>query len=387
MGIGVCLWLALQQFCVGWSGEMPALIRPQIAGVLLFTWMFCAAVSRKPLLRDWILIPAATCLWANLHGSFIMGPLMLATLGIGRGIDVWRRTGTLRAVWRDARSMHWLLIAELAAIAALINPYGLGLYTEVLTFSSNGNLAMLVDWEPLTLRTSQGRSFVSVVLLLVPLYRLSPRRIGLGETLLLAGLGVWTLWTSRMLIWWAIPAAYYAALHLNAIRQRQRGIIVQPTRAGINSVIAVGALWMSFALSPLGVFLMHHKQPPLKASLSADTPLGAVEYLQKMKQPMRGQVFNSYEWGDYLNWAGPQNIQLFVNSHVHLIPSEIWQAYLNISHGNANVDDQLSKYGVNYVVIDHRQLSGLKNQLKSDAKWRLAYEDGIATVFIRKKLI
>ena len=153
------------------------------------------------------------------------------------------------------------------------------------------------------------------------------------------------------------------------------------------TVVAVGACWIGFALSPIGVFAMHRKQLPLKNSVSADTPLGAVEYLLKQKEPLRGQVFNSYEWGDYLLWAGPKNLQLFVNSHVHVIPREIWQSYLGISRASSSWDDQLDRYGVNYVVIDHRVLSGLMSQLKNDERWRLGYQDGIAAVFIRKKLI
>lgn len=388
LGMGVCLWLAMQQFCVGWA-EMPTLIRPQIAGVLIYTWIFCRAVSRQPRLSDWYLVPLATCLWANLHGSFVMGPLMLAILSVGRGIDVLRRTGSWRALWRDRRVLHWFLIAELSAVAALINPYGLGLYTEVLTFAQSANLADLVDWEPLTLRSGQGRGLMSVALMLMILYRLSPRRVSLGEFLLLAGLGVWTMWASRMLIWFAIPAAYFAAVHWNAVSRRgkQAAALVPPRRSGLCSVAAVGAVWMGFALSPIGTLVMHQKEQPLKASVSADTPVGAVEYLLKMKEPIRGQVFNSYEWGDYLSWAGPKNMPIFVDSHVHIIPREVWQAYLTISRTGLKWDDQLDKYGVNYVVIDHRQLNGLSAQLKIDEKWRLAYEDGIAAVFIRRKLI
>lgn len=390
LGIGVCLWLATQQFCVGW-GEMPTLIRPQILGVLIYTWIFCRAVSGAPVRRDWFFIPLATCLWANLHGSFVMGPLLLVTLSVGRGLDLLIRTGSWNAVWRDSRAVNWFLIAELSAVAALVNPYGVGLYSEVLTFANNLNLADLLDWEPLTLRDGQGRAIATVAALLVILYRLSPRRVSLGEFLLLAGLGAWALWANRMLVWFAIPAAYFTVIHWNAVcRHHQRKTateIVPPSRTGVWTVVAVGAAWIGFALSPIGVFAMHRKQLPLKNSVSSDTPIGAVEYLLKQKEPLRGQVFNSYEWGDYLLWAGPKNLQLFVNSHVHVVPREVWQSYLSISRAGSNWDDQLDRYGVNYVVIDHRVLSGLLNQMKGDDRWWLGFQDGIATVFIRKKLI
>ncbi len=388
LGIGVCLWLVMQQFCVGW-GEMATLIRPQIAGVLIYTWIFCRAISHAPRSGDWILVPLATCLWANLHGSFVMGPLLLVTLSVGRGLDRLIRTGSIKSVWRDQRVVQWFLIAELSAVAALLNPYGIGLYTEVLTFANNLNLSDILDWEPLTLRDGQGRGLAVAACLLMILYRLSPRRVSLGEFFLLVGLGAWAMWSSRMLVWFAIPAAYLTAVHWNAVSlKRKREVVAErPARAGIWTVVAVASAWIAFALSPMGMFAIHRKQLPLKTSVSADTPLGAVEYLLKQKEPLRGQVFNSHEWGDYLMWAGPKDIKLFVNSHVHVIPREVWQDYLSISRAGPNWDGQLDRYSVNYVVIDPRTLGNLSRQLKSDEKWRLGYEDGNSAVFIRKKLI
>ncbi|MDB5384638.1 MAG: hypothetical protein JWM11_284, partial [Planctomycetaceae bacterium] len=111
------------------------------------------------------------------------------------------------------------------------------------------------------------------------------------------------------------------------------------------------------------------------------------EYLRKQKEPLQGQVFNSYEWGDFLGWAGPSGIQLFVNTHVHLIPREVWQAYQTISMAGNGWDDQLDRYSVNYVIIDPRQLKSLATQLKSDEKWNKVYEDGISMIFVRRKLI
>ncbi|MDB5389659.1 MAG: hypothetical protein JWM11_5305, partial [Planctomycetaceae bacterium] len=245
LALATCLWLSVFQFCVGF-GTMPTLIRPQIAGMLLYTWVFCRAVSPRLRPSDWYLIPLATCLWANLHGSFIMGPLVLLTVSVGRGLDVLRRTGRLSLAFRDARSIRWFLIAELSLIAALVNPYGFALYTELLNFSSNPNLFDLLDWDPMTLKHGQGRAVAVCVLLLAVLYRSSPRRVSVSELLLLAGLGLMALWAMRMLAWWAIPASYFTALHANAVWTRrcnrlQRFEPMQPAprRSGLYSVFAV----------------------------------------------------------------------------------------------------------------------------------------------------
>jgi len=393
LAVGTGLWLSLYQICVG-LGAMPTLIRPQIAGLVIYTWIFCRALSPKMRVSDWYLIPLAIGLWANLHGSFVMGLLVLFTLSFGRGLDVLRRTGSLIRVFRDARALRLFLIAELGCIAALANPYGFGLYTEVLTFSSNLNLYDLLDWDPLTLRHGQGRAVAISCVLLMVLYRLSPRRVSVSELLLLVGLGVMGLWALRMLVWWAIPVAYFTALHANAVLNKRRtGRKTSPLerpaprRSGLWSVVAVGSVWIGFALSPIGIFAIHGSSQPLKASVSADTPLGAVGYLLKQKEPLQGQVFNSYEWGDFLGWAGPPGMKLFVNSHVHLIPREVWQAYQTISMTGGGWESQLDRYSVNYVVIDPRQLRSLANQLRSDVKWKKVYEDGVSAIFVRRKLI
>jgi hypothetical protein len=394
LAAATCLSLSIFQFCVGF-GPMPTLIRPQIAGILLYTWIFCRAVSPKLRVSDWYLIPLVTCLWANLHGSFVMGPLILMAISVGRGVDVLRRTGKLSLAFRDTRVIRWFLIAELSLVAALVNPYGFSLYTELLNFSSNLNLFDLLDWDPMTLKHGQGRAVAVSALLLVLLYRSSPRRVSVSELLLLVGLGVLALWAMRMLVWWAIPAAYFTALHANAVwnkrlnrkRRFEPEQTEAPRRSGLFSVLAVASVWIGFALSPIGIFALHGKPQLFKTSVSADTPLGALQYLLKQKEPLRGQVFNSYEWGDFLGWAGPPGIKLFVNTHVHLIPREVWQSYQTISMAGNGWDDQLDRYSVNYVIIDPRQLKSLTSQLKSDEKWSKAYEDGISVIFVRKKLI
>jgi hypothetical protein len=390
LALGTCVLLSIFQFCVGF-GAMPMLIRPQVAGVLLYTWMFCRAISPRLRPSDWYLMPLATCLWANLHGSFIMGPLVLLTISAGQCLDVLRRTGKIRLAFRDIKAVRYFLISELCLAAALVNPYGFGLYTELLNFSSNPNLFDLLDWDPITLKYGQGRAIAACGLLLVMLYRLSPRRVRLSEVFLMVGLGLMALWAMRMLVWWAVPAAYFTALHANAVwNKRRRRLKVEPTeprRSGLWSVVAIASVWMGFALSPIGIYALHGKTPPPKASVSADTPLGVVDYLKKRKEPIQGQVFNSYEWGDFLGWAGPQDMKLFVNTHVHLLPREIWQAYQTISLAGNGWDDQLDRYSVNCVIIDPRQLKSLSTQLKADEKWNKVYEDGISMIFVRKKPI
>ena len=99
-------------------------------------------------------------------------------------------------------------------------------------------------------------------------------------------------------------------------------------------------------------------------------------------------VFNTYEWGDYLQWAGPKNLQLFVNSHAHLVPREVWMAYMQVIEMRSGWEETLDRYGVNTVAIDLLNREALIKKLKEDDRWLSPPEerDG-QVIFLRKKPI
>lgn len=381
LGVGAFLWVDYQQFLI---------VRPQLVGVICFVSVLVLATSVQWDRRHWLLIPAVFALWANCHGSFPVGLLLLGTLWFGRVVDVYRRTGRIRMVLADRPMRRLLLVTELAAAAVLLNPYGIGLYGEVLNVAGNPNLRDLVEWDALTLRMSQGQAAAVVAFVLVCLYRTTPRRIGTAEVLLLTGLGVSALWSSRLIVWWAPVAAYYLAIHAAASWKRRYGHEYEESpRGGLWTVVSLGLAWISFAYTPFGVVLLHGqpaeaeaRQERFEKSVSMDTPLGPTDYLRR--NPPQGQVFNTYEWGDYLLWAGPKEIQVFVASHAHLIPEEVWQDYMQIAHAAGNWSDRLDRYGVNTVVVDKRYRSALIRGLEElPETWTKAYEDRNGVVFNR----
>ena len=114
----------------------------------------------------------------------------MAALGAfcaGRACDVLLRTRRPVAMFLDRRVQRYFLLMQIAAAAVLLNPYGIALYWEVLTFASSPNLADLMDWEPLNLRMRQGQAAAIIVLPLLVLYRMSPRRVSIVEVFLPPG--------------------------------------------------------------------------------------------------------------------------------------------------------------------------------------------------------
>ncbi|WP_417395575.1 hypothetical protein [Gimesia chilikensis] len=362
------------------------IVRPQLAGLLCFVTLFFFMTSPTWKKANWVLIPLLFIFWANLHGSFPVGLGLIGCFLVGRAVDVSWKARNWKAMLGDSGTRRYLILLEVSAIAVLLNPYGLQLYSEVFSFSSNSNLADLIEWNPLTLRMYQGKTAALIALLLVIASRFTPRRISTTEVLLLVGLGVSAMWSSRMIIWWAPVAAYYLAIHGAAICRWKLKRLADPSGgkvfcAGKWTIVSIGMVWICFAITPMGSFMLHGKLVDFKRSVSEYTPIGAVEYL-KEKQ-IQGQLFNSMELGDYLLWAGPENLNIFANSHVHLLPREVWNHYLRISNRAGDTEELLDRYGVKTIVLDLPRRESLMKSLTKEGVWRVGYKDGRSVVLLR----
>lgn len=393
---------------VGW--QQLAVARPQLGALACFTALL-AIMTNKPSRAEWVAVPLLFLLWANLHGSFPVGLGLIAACCAGRAYDVFRRTRRPAAILRDRQVRRLFVLLELGAVAALVNPYGLGLYVEVFGFAESPNLAGLLDWEPLTLRMQQGKVAAAMALALAILYRMTPRRIGAGEVLLLVGLGGAALWASRFLTWWAPVAAYYATIHAAACwrhaHRAMKGRAARSSRidsiataeldsaitgsqldgsprSGKWAVVTIGLAWISFAYSSFGLTLLHGDSLPLETRVGPRTPVDAVEFLLANRDGIpAGMIFNTYEWGDYLLWAGEGKMPVFVTSHAHLVPPDVWQHYRAISNRQSGSEDLLARYGVNTVLVDRHLHSALASGLAANDEWQLLYRDRIASLFVR----
>jgi hypothetical protein len=372
------------------------IIRSQLLGLLCFIVLLTMVTARQRRAWQWCAIPLLFAAWVNLDGSFPAGLLLLAGLSVGRVIDVTRRCGQLRAVFRDSQVRRWVLMTQLAAAATLLNPYGLRIYAATWSLANPPTATGLLEWEPLSLRNMMGQVAALIALQLMVLYRFSPRRVASAEVLLLFGFGGAALWSSRLLVWWVPLAAYYFVLHASAVMHpwlRARGKLWRPSpRSGYWTAVAVGVICCCVAVTPFGRRLMLGKNstPKMSGMVSVQTPMGVVQHLHNLAEQQRlpsGVVFHPHEWGDYLLWSGPQPMQVFANSQPFSLPREVWSDYLTMINGHLEWDTLLDRYGVNLIVLDDERHHLLIHQLGQSETWQRTYADSVGTVFVRRQPI
>ena len=206
------------------------------------------------------------------------------------------------------------------------------------------------------------------------------------------------LFSSLPLIWViAIFTATAAVVWLTGTRLSYLADAISE-RTGVGRAF-MGLIFLAFEISHMGnvtVDLAMGKMEKArdrmnKVAVSDLTPVLAVEnYLNKVyksKNPPTGLVFNTYEMGDYLTFAGPGNMKLFLNSHAHMVPNDVWTAYMGISEFGRNWESDLARYGVNMVIMDNVNRGASKTFFYESGKWNLDYQDATVSVYVRKQPI
>ncbi len=121
-------------------------LRTQLMSLLLLSVLIylISEYERGKTKKIYLTIPLLL-LWANIHGEFILGLAVFAFWTVLYGIRLY--------LARDQDIKKQMVVLGtafgVAALAVLINPFGIGIYTETFTHFLNPNLHYILEWQPL----------------------------------------------------------------------------------------------------------------------------------------------------------------------------------------------------------------------------------------------
>lgn len=314
-------------------------------------------------------LPVLYIVWANFHIQFIYGLVVIGLLVVEGLILtlVGRELPSEKSQRVPAGSL--LLVGAACVLATLANPYGYNIYRQVIEYSLLTEAFQAVqELQSLTFRSAA--DWAVLTLAGSGAFVLGSKRRLLPFPLLLLLLGCFLGFRARRDVWVTLlAAAFIISEHLRVscspdAFQLTRGRVLAML-GGIT--IGVGMIGWYRQLS----------EPHLRTAVERRFPVKAVEFVRQNNYG--GPLFNSFNWGGYLIWGLPQipvSIDGRGNIHGHRveISRQTWMGYSGWDSDRELMDSRI-------IIAEVRW--PLASLLRTDSRFKLVYEDGMATVFVR----
>jgi hypothetical protein len=336
-------------------------LRPQLFGMACFAITLLLVMLRRDQSRGLWLVPVVVVLWANLHGSFILAPVIIGLAWLEDLHD------------RDPAARRTLLVGLVSAIVASLTPFGPGVWAYAVGLSSNpGVTARTTEWQPTSLRDATGLLFFGSVAAVIVLIARNGRRIAWPTLLWLGVFAAIGTVAQRGVAWWPFVAA--AVLSGGLITPDGRPIPEGSRR--VNAAVAAAVVVAMFAVLPVWRPLDSRTGVPL--AVLTDAPPGITEATRALVRP-GDRILNPQRWGSWLEFAIPQ-AAVAVDSRIEFIPAEVWAAYEGIVAGVEGWQEQFDGWRVTVAITEPIDAS-LERRLR-DLGWTARYQDVDGTVWL-----
>ena len=382
-------WWEMAVILVGvvWLGRGG--VRPQV-----LDWLFLGGEWAWLLSHRWWkkwrwLMPVYLAVWANLHGGFALGVMVLvAVLGA-------------KMVSERKIDLPDLGVMVLGAVATFINPYGGQLWWEVWSQASESSFfrRTVAEWQPWYAATELGFWLLGAMsLVLMWRYR---RKFDLRH---------WGMWGGFLVLGTSTlrHAALFAAV---AGPMLVRGWeLMEEEFSGEKEKKARVERFYKLVLAVVGIVAVVEGGGGLAGARQLTPekfyPEKALEWIKV--NPTKGEIFSSYGWGGYLIWKLPER-RVFVDGRMagwqwkSPYPDQadwIFKDYIKMIWGEADIGPYLEKYGVGVVLWpvkkEKKALINLSWLGKKDKGkgfdmavemeklgWALVYTDDTAEIYLK----
>ncbi|MFZ5877906.1 MAG: hypothetical protein ACOY0R_00900 [Chloroflexota bacterium] len=342
--------------------------RPQILSFLLVAlldfWLL-----RSPR-RQWMLVPFFA-LWANLHGGWIWGFLLLAAHIAGlfaQSLLLDRERIPLRRL--ALRLLGW---TALSALAVGLNPNGLSLWA--LPFQQVNVSLQIQEWLSPDFHRVDFHPLLWMLFLLILVAPFAKKPLNWPQIFKTLGFAYLTFVAQRNIALFAIVAAPLLSEWIQAFMESLPQKESRPAKEldpRLSSILDA-TLLIVLSLAALGnLFLI--SQPE---RVEENYPVAAVEWMQTNRPT--GRLFNSYNWGGYLLWTLPE-YPVFIDGRADMYGDDLLNQWHTVVDADGNALSILDRWEVQVVFLEpHWPIVGV---LKQNG-WQVQLEDEQAVILTR----
>jgi len=381
----------------------------------VFSWLFTliwfqlldSAEAAPEQARRLFWLPMLTVLWANLHGGFVLGFVLLGIYVIAgalRYIREFRSTWPLETL-EATKTSRWLktlfVVLVLCLGASFVNPYGYKLHVHIYGYLTDrfllnhidefrspnfhaiaqqcfGALLLITLIAVASARTRLRTSHLLVIIFAIYSGLYASRNLPTSSILLVLVVG--PLLSSAMRNAGSNPAVTSWLRRIFA-RAESFGVRMHRMETGL-----AGHVW-PVAVLALGVLACAQQgRVGLRQLINAHFsdkrfPVHAVDFLSQHE--VRQSIFAPDYWGGYLIYRLYPQTKVVVDDRHDFYGDEFLKDYLKVIHVQSEWQQMLDRLGVNFVLAPKE--SPLANILQLTPQWAVVHEGDVGVLFQRKQ--
>ncbi|MGP8093894.1 MAG: hypothetical protein ACLP72_11290 [Candidatus Sulfotelmatobacter sp.] len=355
---------------------------PYAFSILFFAieWQLLVRSRQTGGAKNLFWLPVLFVFWANLHIQFVAGLLLLGLFVIALLLEKMLRA--LRVNWLSERvrplDLKQVGIASvLSVLGTLANPYTVHLLPAAFkVLYSPVGFEHFTQMSAMSFRRPQ--EFALMLLVMAAFLALGRRRsLDLFELM--------TLVAGTLVAFRIERDGWLAVLPAIAVLSGGLQFAQTESESPRNGRLPWERRWAA-ALTVAVLVLASLCVPGSNALLnkiSSVFPVKACDYILANRLPQ--PLFNAYSWGGFLTWYMPQ-YPVVIDSRIELYGDGILGSYFNVVSGKELLesDPMVARAGTLLLERQSAMAKALTNLPALSARYRLAYSDDLASVFVPK---
>jgi hypothetical protein len=376
--LGACLFAAPMLS----TANLHWLARPHVFG-WLFLIGFVLLAEQLPQTVRWthlLAVAAVSALWANVHGSFFLGPVVLVVYAAGAGLSE-QIFGNFSQDWRNP-----LLMSAASATGTLVNPHGWDLHRHVFAYMADASLLDRIGEFQTFNFHADGSAQIIAGLLLGICGGVAALAVGRVDRFLLALLfTVGALRSARMLPVAALTLLALANGSLTAALASAHEVALN-FRIGLDSFLNYGEglrrqdrKLSGLALVPLMAVAIFALMPRLHPGFPEDQfPVAASKAVAAL--PPDARIFASDKFGGYLIYRFSGARKVFFDGRSDFYGARFLKDYARMVQVRPEWTDQFDKWNFTHALlpVDYSLVPALKAR-----GWTEGYRDKVAVLLVQ----
>jgi len=364
------------------SGVVFQGLRSQVIALLLLSLLMLLLINlREGRTWTYFALPALFVLWANVHGSFVLGLVLFFIFLVGESLPLTRTTPGGRP-----RNLAYLPASFFSSVAVtFINPFTYSVYLETLGHFHAPVQHYVVEWMPENLSGPLGYVLGAYTLFLgvgfVIRRRLSDAPyIAIALALLYLAFGA-----RRDVAIYMVGTLPFAAMIIKDVPLRRGGY--KMAALGLVALIALALeIEVFHRFREFGRFVNYSMD-----DYCVHGPRFSVDLTRHLlDHPPRGRGFNVYDWGGYLIGRGV-NAKLFIDGRMFIWERDGYRPIVDYARMYGDGDDlsMFRDYRFDWAIVERGKLLDQALERSSQGlglrRWEKRYGDRIASYYVRRE--